>query len=1572
MFENILFLYSRFYMKKLITNLMMAFILMCGLNAVAAPTSGSYTVQNVGTGKYVVVTGPYAAAPSTGTASEASKISFNVVGLDMVHNDGSYKISGLSSTYTASGKQVTVNIDNYIEKALTIGEVVIREELGTPDVDTSNDNINKAIAAMRKFVTDAAYMRIKPVSGTLGTYYAIATVPSTIDAEILKWFYVKVQDPVYHGHPELGADGMLEWGIKKVKEYLNTHGTDSGLRAHILANIDKLVLGRTYILRADGDLTFGYSSDEGGSLPTSAEYQWKLEKEIVPTSGTYKLRNVGKGEVDDDHAWVKVIGPYYAKPNYSETEATPIAVSISGQNADGSYKVIDLACEYNGKQISVQGYVDKAILMGKTVVATKLSGSSPENIAKAQQYMEEFVRANAFMNAKAVPSQVNTYLAFATIPVVDEAIQAAYEQKREPGDPERLFDWCKEYVINYLTNNNPGTNSTLVSYVLANIDNALEGHTYYLSADRNDGTFGYFDATAGQVDETDKYLWWGYDKETTPTSGIYKILNKETKLYIKVTDRYAAKPNEADEANASEIGFVQHGSDTNFNDGSYVISGLSSTYTDANGVEHAVNIDDYVQKAITIGEALIDKEIGPNSANPSSSENIAKAKKMMREIVEKWAYMRIMPVPGEDNTYYALATVPTEDVITDEILEAFTKKHPEITTRQGMLAWAKEQVLAHLNQGTDASVAAYVRAHIDKVEFGRTFMLAGNEDGTFDVVYFDGKTMPSDIAANDHNKWMLDQTQMIDELGEVTIMKVRNVGKGDVDENTAWVRITDRYYAKPNYSEAEATPIQVTIAQQNDDGTYKVTDLAGNDPNGNFISIKNYIDKAIRLGKEAIATVLEGQSSPDNILLAQNMMEEFVRASAFMTLKHVPGQEDTYFALGTIPVIPAEIVDAFHKKYPGVDMFEWCKGKVIEYLDSHGTNSILQSYVRANIEDAVEGHTYYLSANETNGTFDVLDATVLGYATVESNRYAWWGMAPTLLGDPTSGYFRIKNAESGLYVHVTGPLSARPIQTADAARTLPGTIIYVGMNEEPHGNGYLVNTLRSQGVNVNDYFDYITTTLQTVANVAVDMVQNSSIGQSHPTVSNMLPSLAQTLLETIDVNVYAEPIYSEAGDMTYMLTARTPDLAYYCELALDALSLVGKTQADLVAKLQQMEGQYDGIKAKLINAAWRAAQYLNDPQTMWTKLKENIKDGWFDTYLGGVPELADKIKNNFRDIEYATTYCLIAESDKSFGLQARDAAKDADASKWILEPVDADHPLVLSSVPHDDYNFIETTVEGEDNAQYNPVVELTEHENAVYGTLFVDFNAVLSPYAKAYMVYGTEMKSNDTGDYYFAKCKAIPTTEVDGQTCIAAQTPMILRSTAQEITLIPVGEPIAGTAVESDAYLKKLQDNISAILGQIGQMSSNAPQRVAQLDENNKDNLLMSSFFGDEVSEENDNQNLLPLNEGASASGNELGLGFWVVDKMTDKMEPNKAYLVADFANPQAGEGEGYVLLFDQEEDEDYPIVTNVTVVNTNVEVVGVTYYNIAGQESNVPFEGVNMVVTRYADGTKSVTKVIK
>ena len=54
------------------------------------------------------------------------------------------------------------------------------------------------------------------------------------------------------------------------------------------------------------------------------------------------------------------------------------------------------------------------------------------------------------------------------------------------------------------------------------------------------------------------------------------------------------------------------------------------------------------------------------------------------------------------------------------------------------------------------------------------------------------------------------------------------------------------------------------------------------------------------------------------------------------------------------------------------------------------------------------------------------------------------------------------------------------------------------------------------------------------------------------------------------------------------------------------------------------------------------------------------------------------------------------------------------------------------------------------------------------------------------------------------------------------------------------------------------------------------------------------------------------------------------------------------------------------------PISTAVNDIDAAKAVTSVKYYNAAGMESDKAFEGINIVVTKYADGSQSTAKVVK
>lgn len=53
-------------------------------------------------------------------------------------------------------------------------------------------------------------------------------------------------------------------------------------------------------------------------------------------------------------------------------------------------------------------------------------------------------------------------------------------------------------------------------------------------------------------------------------------------------------------------------------------------------------------------------------------------------------------------------------------------------------------------------------------------------------------------------------------------------------------------------------------------------------------------------------------------------------------------------------------------------------------------------------------------------------------------------------------------------------------------------------------------------------------------------------------------------------------------------------------------------------------------------------------------------------------------------------------------------------------------------------------------------------------------------------------------------------------------------------------------------------------------------------------------------------------------------------------------------------------------------IPTGISTIDGSAQVESVRYINVAGMESDKPFAGMNIVVTRYNNGTTTITKMIK
>lgn len=88
------------------------------------------------------------------------------------------------------------------------------------------------------------------------------------------------------------------------------------------------------------------------------------------------------------------------------------------------------------------------------------------------------------------------------------------------------------------------------------------------------------------------------------------------------------------------------------------------------------------------------------------------------------------------------------------------------------------------------------------------------------------------------------------------------------------------------------------------------------------------------------------------------------------------------------------------------------------------------------------------------------------------------------------------------------------------------------------------------------------------------------------------------------------------------------------------------------------------------------------------------------------------------------------------------------------------------------------------------------------------------------------------------------------------------------------------------------------------------------------------------------------------------------------KVEPKSATF-GYFPYIDGGVSAEYVVYPFGETQDDY-VPTGIQSVECNAKVVGVKYYNAMGVESDVPFKGVNIVVTTYDNGTRTTSKILK
>lgn len=1328
----------------------------------------------------------------------------------------------------------------------------------------------------------------------------------------------------------------------------------------------------------------------------------------VPVSGNYYIKNVKLEK------YVKVTGAYSAEPNAAtKADASNIRVGVKGALADGTYQMNSLASTYgaDGTPVECYDYVGRALSIGTAMLKQELAGKSSENVLKAVQLMNDFVNSYAYMRLKPVEGKANTYLSVNTIPSMEkdangkQALEAMVKLGKisEPTDAA-AWEYLKGLVKKYLGTSK--TDSDLKAKVLRNLDKVSLGKTYLLGGDSY-STFDYVEANA-DITTTDPYFEWQlvpYTAADVTESGVYKVHNVGNDLYVKVTDKYYARPN-ATEDEATEIHITSNGTVEGLNGQ----KGTKVTSLGCNLNGQQIEISNYVNRGITIGQAL---------AKAMLSGKVTDAKQQaaldyLQQFISENSYMVIEPVAGTDYVY-AYGTIPAiPDSVKAIIVKYGVTKGVAVKPANNGEVWqyllnlVKYYLNAEGNQ-TDSKLKNLVLNNIDKIKEGTTYYLKADADNTFGYVAKEEANLQDPYL-----QWGTD-VQSTDAKAQSGFYKIHNVG---LDK---YVNVESKYYARPNVDLADATPIHVGLNAQKADGSYDLNSLAGNTDAGQYVECYDYVDRALNIGKAAMLRILDQTTQEQgNKDKAEQFLTDFIKTNAYMTIRPVPGQSNAFFAYGTIPAIPDSVQDWIIKKSVAIggyakpttreEVWPYLKNIVRYYLSKSQTDSKLKTVVLNNIDKIELGHTYYLNG-DADLTFGLVDALKADY----TDQHLWWGFAEAFTPTPFKGYYRIRNAKGVAgkeYMNVTGHFTAHPDLTAVEAQTAPGSVIYVKADSTKDGVSMPVTVLRSQGINVNDYVKGIQTCVDLLSQaVATYVTQELQSRDNYAKYAPLVGPMIEDVKNSIDLHYYVEATQTSKGEAAYFMKASVPDVAEYLGEANAALKLLGKDKQWLYEKAAATLGIDTTAAAasftdKVEVAVLQLINRIDDADAFWALLKQKgismlNDDHYFERLSEYLPADALAIlRDNLASVKYGTTYCLTEDKYATLGFAERANCTEDDAAKWVLEAFDEQDSTYDASR----YNLvggvadIEYVTKNAPNTKGNPTYEPTDADDSnsyYYTTGFYDFDAQLQDVqgnpTEAYIataVNDTLVEEGPTGNkvtraYWLVKLKKVEGT-------IPAHTPVILRTLNQNgeepnVAVKPVGEPTTA-AIESDTTINGSKF-YHLFIDNLGGGASPAPRKVIVTNKENQGNRLVGSLLGDKA-----DINYLPLKKyaliedanGSTPTLNMSGLGFWKSPSNVE-LEANKAYLYADGlagfdATITTDEGHlgqsgkkapGYILDFGTGIDGNHTI-TGVINVTTTKAVKSVTYFNIAGQQAQQPFEGVNIIVTRYTDGTQAVAKAVK
>ncbi len=519
-------------------------------------------------------------------------------------------------------------------------------------------------------------------------------------------------------------------------------------------------------------------------------------------------------------------------------------------------------------------------------------------------------------------------------------------------------------------------------------------------------------------------------------------------------------------------------------------------------------------------------------------------------------------------------------------------------------------------------------------------------------------------------------------------------------ETGKYVSVISKYYAKPSVEDSEASEIGMTVGYKLEDNSYRLVALNATALDGTAIEAFDYIDKAHRIAMamasekmqslltrysqivELIQEDIEGDL-PLPATISEAAQEEikamidsvctiYLTNYGYFAIEPVEGTPDnlTVKATASIPSIPHSAEAAYtlyvavmkalantegrpEPQYPET-IWDWAKAKVIEYLDSHGTDATLKSYVKANLDKVEPGTKYWLTA-DTDGTF--------GLESSDTGNNEWVLEAVNLVeNDVEPGLYNIQNVSSEKFVHLTGRYYAKPELENDEilddlTNLLPSSLFYVemGLYDRNKSDDYRITSLKNESEDV-DVVAYINKGIKKATQMVQDKLE--LVIENSQTMQDIMGILSAGGLTEDLLKEDIATALAECGDYYAFLRLKyNGDEDGYANVSL---------HLDIPKVPALIEHVYQKVYSRAIgDSNWRERLGIDESMTTFEAWLKSFILSYFENSSNTDNTLVTLVKANINNWTAGQTYYLTDDNDGTFGM----GTENGNSAQWLLTEV---------------------------------------------------------------------------------------------------------------------------------------------------------------------------------------------------------------------------------------------------------------------------------------------------------------